>query len=149
MNKPTFTFYNYKAYVNTLCLKELPEYDFIQILFNPRDKLLAVLPSPLPGKNSLGWCRDTGKKIPRHISCKIFSAKIFSLMGWDLTCRYRLPGEMIHVKDTKMFLFDLNSPEIEFPVSKKEPPQAPGFTSCRLYTTNFRGYEVFGLKENK
>ena len=47
MNDPTFTFYKYKAYVNTLCLKELSESDFIEILINPRDKLLAVLPSAI------------------------------------------------------------------------------------------------------
>ena len=147
MNDPTFTFYKYKAYVNTLCLKELSESDFIEILINPRDKLLAVLPSAIYEKDSIRWCRNTEKKIPRHISCKIFSAKVFSMMDWNVNYRYRLHGQITIVENTKICLFDLDSLEIEIPVSEKEPAYAPCSTSYHLCTNNFMGYAVLDEKK--
>lgn len=41
--EPSISFNNCKVYLNTACLKKLPEVDYVQILINPEEKKLAVL----------------------------------------------------------------------------------------------------------
>ena len=37
-NVPTFTFHNYKVYVNTACIKSLPDFDYVQIMVHSQKK---------------------------------------------------------------------------------------------------------------
>ena len=40
--EPSFTFSGYKVFVNTACIKKLPEVEYVQILVNPTEKKLAA-----------------------------------------------------------------------------------------------------------
>ena len=109
---PAFTLQNYKISVNTACIKSLPEFDYIQIMINPNEKKLALRPCKEDTQNALRWCSATVKRSPRKITCRIFCAKIMSLMDWDPINRYRILGNFIDLEKEPVFLFDLNTPEI-------------------------------------
>lgn len=110
--EPSITFNNYKVGVNTACLKKLPNFDYVQILVNPEDKKLAVRPCAEDEKDSFRWCSGTKKRTPKQITCRMFFAKVISLMDWNPNYRYKLLGKLIRSGDELLFVFDLNSPEI-------------------------------------
>ena len=111
--EPSITFADCKVYVNTACIKKLSEFDFIQILVNPDNKKLAVLPCSESDKDSFRWCSATAKRTPKHITCKIFFAKVFALMGWNPKNRYKLLGKLIKSHNQLLFVFDLSAPEVK------------------------------------
>lgn len=110
--EPSLTFSDCKVYVNTACIKKIPEMDYVQILVNPDKRKLAVRPCPEYEKDSFRWCSATERRSPRQITCKIFFAKVFSLMGWDPKDRYKMLGKLIQTKGEMLFVFDLLAPEV-------------------------------------
>lgn len=112
LHEPAFSFSSDKVYVNSSCLKKLPEFDYVQILVNPEEKKLAVRPCLEDERDSFRWCSSTKKRTPKQITCRMFFAKVMSLMGWNPSYRYKLLGKLIHSNSEFLFLFDLNSPEI-------------------------------------
>lgn len=110
--EPSLTFADCKVYVNTACIRKLPEFDFVQMLVNPEQKKLAVRPCREDEKDSFRWCSATAKRSPKQITCKIFFAKVFTLMGWAPNDRYKLLGKLIRSKNELLFVFDLTSPEV-------------------------------------
>lgn len=110
--EPSITFCNYKVGVNTACIKKLPQYDYVQILVNPTDKKLAVRPCSEDEKDSFRWCSGSKKRSPKQITCRMFFAKVISLMNWDPNLRYKLLGKLIRSGGELLFVFDLNSAEI-------------------------------------
>ena len=110
--EPSLTFADCKVYVNTACIRKIPEFDFVQMLVNPEQKKLAVRPCREDEKDSFRWCSATAKRSPKQITCKIFFAKVFTLMGWDPNDRYKLLGKLIRSKNELLFVFDLTSPEV-------------------------------------
>lgn len=109
--EPTFTFCNNKIAVNTACIKKLPDVEYIQILVNSERKILIVRPCSEEEKDSFRWC-SLGKRTPKQITCRIFFAKVISLMEWDSNYRYRLLGKLIRSNGELLFVFDLTTPEI-------------------------------------
>lgn len=131
--EPSLTFADCKVYVNTACIRKLPEYSYIQILINPEQRKLAVRPCLEEEKDSFRWCSATAKRSPKQITCRIFFAKVFSLMGWNPDDRYKLLGKLIRARTETVFVFDLNSPEVyERKVSddgKKKSSRTPNYPS--------------------
>lgn len=110
--EPSFTFNNYKVQVNTACIKKLPEFDYVQIMVNPTEKKLAVRPCMEDEKDSFRWCSATAKRSPKQITCRMFFAKVFTLMGWQIDYKYKLLGKLKKANGQYLFIFDLNAPEI-------------------------------------
>ena len=110
--EPSITFADCKVYVNKACIRKLCEFDYVQILVNPEVKKLAVHPCDESEKDSFRWCSATEKRNPKQITCKIFFAKVFTLMKWNPKDRYKLLGKLIRKKDQLFFVFDLNSPQV-------------------------------------
>lgn len=121
MNRPAFTFHNQKAAVNSACIKELPDTEYIRIYVNPDTKKLIIRPCTKDTKDSLRWC-SLPKRTPKQIPCRIFFTKILSLMEWDAACRYRLYGESIRSGGEFLFTFDLCRPEITASPKKDRTP---------------------------
>ncbi|MDD4291092.1 MAG: hypothetical protein PHX51_02480 [Clostridia bacterium] len=113
LREPSVTFNDCKFYVNAACLSKFQKSDFAQILVNRSHKILALLPCEENARDSFMWCNTAnGKKKPRPITCKLFFAKIFSLMDWNPKYRYKLLGKLIHSKGKYMIAFDLNATEV-------------------------------------
>ena len=94
INEPSVTFSGNKVSVNRTCLKKVPDFDYMQILVNPEAKKLAIRPCAEETKDSFRWCSANGKRTPKQVTCRVFFAKVFSLMGWDMSYRYKLLGKL-------------------------------------------------------
>lgn len=137
-NVPTFTFHNYKVYVNASCIKSLPDFDYVQIMVNPTEKKLTLHPCSEYEKNALRWCSATAKRSPRKIACRIFFAKVMALMNWNPGNRYKLFGNLIRSNKDTIFTFDLTIPEV------CENPDNPDNRSIQAAASN--GYTIFCLQ---
>lgn len=164
--EPSFTFNNYKVSVNTACIKKLPDFNYVQILVNPDDKRLAVRPCKEDEKDSFRWCSATAKRSPKQITCRMFFAKVISLMGWNPNYRYKLLGKLIRSGGELLFVFDLNNPEIYQKTLKEDgktkTSRTPTFPEewknqfglpveehkSAIQIGLFDGYAVFGLHED-
>ena len=113
LRDPAVTFDRCKFYVNAACLNLFPGADFAQVLVNRESKVLALKPCREMDKDAYQWSRvSKGKRVPKHITCKIFFAKIFDLMGWNPEYRYKLLGNIIHSNGLYLLAFDLKSMEV-------------------------------------
>ena len=165
--EPSITFNKNKIALNTACIRKLPEVEYVQMLVNPEEKKIAVRPCQEDEKDSFRW-RSAGNKLkPKQITCKVFFAKIMSLMGWNPNNRYKLLGKLIESGGVLLFTFDLKTPEIFQRITKEDGsvkasriPQYPEEWKNQfglpvdehresLQVNIFEGYSVFGIKKEK
>ncbi|MBQ7960178.1 MAG: hypothetical protein IJ285_03070 [Clostridia bacterium] len=110
--EPSCTFNNCKFYVNSACLSKFPTSDFAQVLINRENKILALRPCPEGARDSFQWCTlSKGKRKPKAITCRLFFAKVVSMMEWDPNHRYKMLGKIIHSNNEYLLAFDLSSCE--------------------------------------
>ena len=113
INEPSVTFNNCKFYVNAACLQKFPEADNVQVLVNKDTKILAIMPCPANARDSFTWSTiSKGKRKPKQITCKLFFAKVFSMMDWNPNHRYKILGKLIHANGENLIAFDLTATEI-------------------------------------
>lgn len=166
VHEPCLVFNNNKMYVNKACIRKLPDIDFVQVRINAEKKLLVIKPCEESEKDSFRWRRDTEKPIPKQISCKIFFAKVYSLMEWDFNNRYRLLGKLIRSKGEMFYLFDLTTPEIFVRKNvdgKMKTSRSPSYPDdwknhfgvsvkehqANLQVNIYNGYTVFAIEDKK
>lgn len=163
--EPSFSFNKNKVSVNMACIRKLPEFDYIQILVNPTEKKLAVRPCSEDEKDSFRWCSATLKRSPKQIRCKMFFAKVMSLMNWNPNNRYKLLGKLIKAENELLFVFDLTSPEVYESNVKNDgnvtTSRIPSYSEnwktqfgipveehkSKMQIHTFKGYAVFGLEK--
>lgn len=111
--EPSVTFNDEKVAVNVACLRKLPDCEYVQFLVNPVVKKLAVKPCSEDTKDSFRWASgdEPGKRKPKHITCRIFYAKVLKLMGWSPDYRYKVLGKLVRSAKEQIFVFDLNCAE--------------------------------------
>jgi len=113
LREPSVTFNDCKFQVNMACLTKFPNCDFAQVLVSQEEKILALRPCAEGTKDAYMWCGvSRGKRKPKAITCKLFFAKIVSLMNWNPKYRYKLLGRLIHANGEYLIAFDLNAPEV-------------------------------------
>lgn len=113
IKEPAVSFCDCKFYVNKACLTRFPDADYAQVLVNKERKILALRPCKEDTKDSFQWCTvANGKKKPRPITCRIFFAKIVSLLDWNPKYRYKMLGKLIHANGEYLIAFDLTATEI-------------------------------------
>ncbi len=113
VNEPSVTFNNCKFYVNTACIQKFPDVETVQVLVNKETKILAIMPCPENARDTFVWCTQSkGKRRPKQITCKLFFAKVFSMMGWNPDHRYKILGKLIHANGENLIAFDLTATEI-------------------------------------
>lgn len=110
INEPSISFSDNTFYINTACLRKVPNTEFVQVLVNQSDRKLAIRPCTEDVKDSFAW--HTARKRPKKIICPLFFGKIMSLMDWNPEHRYKIIGKLIMSQGQYLFVFDLNSPEI-------------------------------------
>ena len=169
LKEPSISFSNYKISVNSACLSRFPKTDYVQVLVNRESKIMALLPCEEGERDSFVWCSmRRGKRYPKQITCRLFCAKIFSMMDWNLNNRYKLLGKVIHANGMYLIAFDLNSTEVyerivkdncdQMKMSRK--PAFPeewknqfGLTYSEhkksLKVDVFEGYAVYSITESK
>ena len=134
--EPSVTFNDEKVAVNVACLRKLPEVEYVQFLVNPGEKKLAVKPCTEDTKDSFRWASgdEPGKRKPKHITCRIFYAKVLNLMGWSPDYRYKILGKLIRTATDQIFVFDLSCAE----TYKKKGGEDKGETRKALYPESWQ-----------
>lgn len=112
--EPAITIWPTRIKFNMACLRKFPGVTHIQILIHPEQKRLIIRPCLPDAPDSLRWAKGGGEKAlsNRDMLCKIFAAKIFDLMRWDLEYRYKMMGKPAVYQDELLFLFKLTDFEL-------------------------------------
>lgn len=167
LTEPAVTFNNCKFYVNCACLNKFPDSDYVQVLVNQKTKIMALLPCAENARDSLAWCyASKGKRKPRQTTCKLFFAKIVSMMDWNPDYRYKLLGKLIHANGQYMIAFDLTATEVYqriFPEgAKPKTSRTPVFPAGwqdqfglpykehqqSMQINIFDGYAIYSIKDS-
>ena len=164
-HEPAITFNNQSISVNMACLKRLPDVEYVQMLVNQKEQKLAVRPSRGDEKDAFIWHTHGEEKKPKHITCRIFFAKVMDLMDWNPDYRHKLLGKLVCGNGKSLLVFDLTAPNIYRRISKKdgktESARTPTFPrewrtqfglpveehSKRPHIRKFEGYTVFSIKD--
>lgn len=113
LSEPAVTFNNCKFYVNSACLNKFPDTNHVQVLVNQNTRIMALRPCAENARDSFAWCSASkGKRKPKQTTCKLFFAKIVSMMDWNPDYRYKLLGRLIHANGEYMIAFDLTATEV-------------------------------------
>lgn len=168
LHEPSITFNNCKFGVNMACLAKFPTSEYAQVLINRQKKILALRPCPEGARDSFQWCSvSKGKRKPKHITCKLFFAKIVTMMEWNPDYRYKLLGKLIHSNGEYLLAFDLTATEVyqrtfkegEKPKTSRTPifpaewqdqfglPYNEHRQSMQINI--FDGYAIINVKENE
>lgn len=167
LREPSITFNNCKIYVNAASLSKFPNTYFMQILINRKTKILALRPCKEGERDSFPWCYDSkGKRKAKQITCKLFFAKIFTMMEWNPDYRYKLLGTLIQSNGEYLLAFDLTSTEVyqktymegEKPKASRTPVFPSGWQNQfglpfyehrqSMQVNIFDGYAIYAIKDN-
>lgn len=167
LREPSLTFNNCRIYVNSASLTKFPNTDYMQVLINRQTKILALRPCREGERDSFPWCSySKGKRKPKQITCKLFFAKIFTMMEWNPDFRYKLLGTVIHSKGEYLLAFDLSSTEVyqktyvegEKPKASRTPVFPSGWQNQfglpfyehrqSMQVNIFDGYAIYAIKDN-
>lgn len=145
--EPSFTLNLNKISVNMACIRKLPDVEYVQILVHPEEKNLVIRPCKEEEKDSFRW-KTTGKKVsPKQVTCKVFFAKIYALMGWNLDYRYKLLGKLIRSNGELLFVFNLNNPEIYIRVFREG--EKPRVSRTPVYPQEWRNQFGISVEEHR
>ena len=166
--EPSITFNQLKFYANAACIKRFPNADYAQVLIDREQKILALRPCEEFARDSFPWSKmSKGTRTTKAITCKLFSAKIFDMMGWIPEFRYKLLGKVIHSNGEYLLAFDLTATEVyqrtikegEKPKSSRTPTfpanwqnqfGMPYYEHQKSMQINvFEGYAIYTVRETK
>lgn len=142
---PTLTIKGNSITFNNACISKLEEVVYVQVLVNPDTEKLVIRPCEEGARDAIRWCvaRDDKRK-SREISCGLFTAKLFEMMGWEHLYRYKLQGTRITYQGEQLYVFDLTSTEIFLPsVKDPENPKARPKPGRVVYRADWR--DSFGI----
>ena len=121
---PTLTIKGKSITFNNACITKLEQVVYVQVLVNPQLAKLVIRPCTEGSKDAIRWCVPKGeKRKSREISCGLFTAKLYNLMGWQEVYRYKLQGTQISHNGEQLYVFDLKETEVYIPQSKD--PEKP------------------------
>lgn len=142
---PTLTIKGNSIIFNNACISKMEQVVYVQVLVNPTTEKLVIRPCEEGARDAIRWCvvRDEKRK-SRQITCGLFTAKLYEMMGWEALYRYKLQGTRINYKGEHLYVFDLTSTEIFLPVIKDpDNPKAKAKRSAAVYPANWR--DSFGI----
>lgn len=118
---PAMTIRGNSITFNNSCISKLEDATYVHILINPTTNKLVIRPCDEGARDAIRWCLVKGdKRKSREISCRDFTEKLYSLMGWEEIYRYKIQGMRINYQGETLYLFDLSSKEAFLP-QKKDP----------------------------
>ena len=113
VHEPSVTFNNCRFYPNTACINRFPNVDHVLVMVNKNSKVLALKPCQAETRDSFNWCSASkGKRKPKQITCKLFTAILFNMMDWNPDHRYKILGKTIHANGEYLIAFDLTATEV-------------------------------------
>ena len=108
--------------LNTGCVPEI-ESEFIEILFNPIEKIIAVRPVDEMTPGAVKWKKTkNGKEESTSIGCTAFMSIVYALMGWPKLWNTSILATIYKKNGECVMLFDLSQIEINaLPYEKPKP----------------------------
>ena len=166
--EPSITLNNYKVYVNAACLNRFPEIEHVQLLINSETNIMALRPCAETDRDSFAWCsKGTGRRKPKQVTCRLFFAKLFTMMNWNPDYRYKLLGKIVCANGMYLIVFDLSATEVYQRTfvegQKPKNSRVPVFPAAwqnqfgmpfeehrkSLQINTFNGYAVYEIKEKQ
>ena len=142
---PTLTIKGNSITFNNACISKMEQVIYVQVLVNPTTEKLVIRPCEEGARDAIRWCVAKDDKCKsREITCSLFTAKLYEMMGWEALYRYKLQGTRINYRGEQLYVFDLTSTEIFLPAMKDpENPKAKARRSAAVYPANWR--DSFGI----
>lgn len=142
---PTLTIKGNSIIFNNACISRLEQVVFVQVLVNPTTEKLVIRPCSEGDRDAIRWCvAKEEKRKSRQITCGLFTAKLYEMMGWEALYRYKLQGTKINYQGEQLYVFDLTSTEIYLPQSKdSDEPGAKAKRPAPVYPADWR--DSFGI----
>ncbi len=142
---PTLTIKGNSITFNNSCITKLEDAVYIQVLINPEEEKLVIRPCDEGAKDAIRWCvAKNDKRKSREITCGLFTAKLYEMMGWETLYRYKLQGTRINYQGEQIYIFDLTNTETYLPAVKDpDNPNARAKRSKAVYPADWR--DSFGI----
>lgn len=108
--------------LNASCLNYLNA-DFVEILFNPIEKLIAIRPANEFTPGAVRWKKvKDGKDAPCVIGCSAFTTLVYELMQWPKLWNTTILAMVYQKRNQVVMFFDLTQTEISaLPYMKQKP----------------------------
>ena len=142
---PTLTIKGNSITFNNSCISKLEQVVYVQVLINPETEKLVIRPCEEGAKDAIRWCvAKDDKRKSREITCRLFTAKLYDMMGWEALYRYKLQGTRINYKGEQIYIFDLTNTETFLPAIKDpDNPKARAKRGRAVYPADWR--DSFGI----
>ena len=116
---PAMTIRGTSITFNNSCISKLEDATYVHFLINPNLSQLVIRAVEEGTRDAIRWCIIKGdKRKSRQITCKAFTTKLFEMMNWDPSLRYKMQGMRIRYEGEYMYLFDLKATERFYPQHK-------------------------------
>lgn len=142
---PTLTIKGNSIIFNNACISRLEQVVYVQVLVNPNTEKLVIRPCEEGARDAIRWCvAKDDKRKSREITCGLFTAKLYEMMGWEGLYRYKLQGTRINYNGEQLYVFDLTNTEMFVP-SVKDPdnPNTRTRRGKTVYPADWR--DSFGI----
>lgn len=91
---------------------------YVEFLFNPIEKMVAVRPCSKDHPNAIRWANDNGRSV--GVGATALCKTIFALQNWDTDYSFRVPVSVMQEDEHSILLFDLDN-YIGKVIGKKPP----------------------------
>ena len=106
--KPTCWFKYNQMFFNASCLNKMHGPQYIELLFEPFEGLLAIRPCSKNHPNAIKWTVEKDGKLRTSTrSCSGFANILFETLGWDPNYRYRIVGTKRERRGDSIVIFSL------------------------------------------
>lgn len=156
-NKISVTFSFDTITFSTACIRKFDNHQYIELLVQPVQHLLAVRPCSKKSRNAIQWAKltDDGIYSPRYVAGTAFLGTLYGLFDWDPAYKYRICGVRKKEGDDAVILFDLQDTEVFMPeeqlqILDEQSPELDGqswLTTARKSVIGYPGdwADSFGL----
>lgn len=115
-NKLCITFSANTIKFSTEAVRKFGKQTPIEMLVHPQKHLIAVRPCPADSRSKMEWSKvHRGNIIPKPISGNAFLPTLYSLFGWNATCKYRIIGIFRKKDNDAILVFSLSDTEVLIP----------------------------------
>ena len=113
LRDPAVTIRDGSITFNTACINGLEDVVWVNLMIDEEACLLAVQECEENDKHALRWCiAKPDKRKSRKMTCPGFTDLLYSTMGWDKNCRYKILGYQIEFDGKPLYVFDLSAYKI-------------------------------------
>lgn len=112
-----------KLRFNTACLRKFKDVEYVELLLNTVENVIAIRPCSEDNPNAIRWGKLKDERwVVRQVGCKGLAKTLFDMKNWDEEAQYRFRGRYIENGEDRLMLFELEEPEIIKKVVQEIPP---------------------------